>query len=191
MSDAERPSSEPVEVIERAVLRLLPHALRAFLLRHHELIKFAVVGATTFVFDMAIYYGLILTALETKHTTAKIVSGILATVLSYILNREWSFKHRGGRQRHHEALLFFAISGIGVLLAAAPIWVAHNLCGLAQDKSLRIGAMDFALGYIIGNFLQMAFRFWALRKFAYPVVLDELPSERGPQGPKTPSPLAP
>ncbi|EFV11834.1 GtrA family protein [Segniliparus rugosus] len=177
MSDTDHQSHEPAEVIERAVLRLLPGPLQRFLVRHHELIKFAVVGATTFVFDMAIYYGLIFTALDTKHTTAKVVSGILATVLSYILNSEWSFKHRGGRQRHHEALLFFVISGIGVLLAAAPIWVAHNLCGLAQDKSLRIGVIDFMLAYVIGNFLQMAFRFWALRKFAYPVLLDELPPE--------------
>lgn len=172
MSDTDHQPAEPAEVIERTVLRLLPRPVQAFLLRHHELIKFAVVGATTFLFDMVVYYSLILTALETKHTTAKVLSGVLATVLSYILNSEWSFKHRGGRQRHHEALLFFVISGIGVLLAAAPIWVAHNLCGLAQDKSLRIGVIDFVLAYIIGNFLQMAFRFWALRKFAYPVVLD-------------------
>ncbi len=72
------------------------------------------------IFDLAIFYSLSLTILEEKPVVAKVLSGILATVLSYILNREWSFKNRGGRERHHEALLFFTISGIGVLLAAAP-----------------------------------------------------------------------
>jgi len=28
--------------------------------------------------------------------------------------------------------------------------------------------IDFVLNYIIGNLLQMAFRFWALRRFAFP-----------------------
>ncbi|MGL6234515.1 MAG: GtrA family protein [Segniliparus sp.] len=178
MSDAANPSHEPVEVIERAVLRLLPRPLQAFLLRHHEIIKFAVVGATTMVFDMAVYYALIFTVMPTKPTVAKIFSGVLATVLSYILNSEWSFKHRGGRQRHHEALLFFGISGIGALLGAAPLWVANNLFHIRHGGSwLHTVLIDFVLAYIIGNFLQMVFRFWALRKFAYPALLDELPPE--------------
>lgn len=50
---------------------------------------------------------------------AKIISGVLATILSYVLNREWAFKNRGGHQVHHEALLFFGITGIGVGLQAA------------------------------------------------------------------------
>ena len=39
------------------------------------------------------------------------ISGIVAVIASYVLNREWSFRDRGGRERHHEALLFFAFSG--------------------------------------------------------------------------------
>lgn len=139
-------------------------------LRHSELIKFAIVGATTMVFDLAIFYSLSLTVLESKPVVAKVFSGIMATILSYILNREWSFKNRGGRERHHEALLFFTISGVGVLLAAAPLWIANNIFdvreGHASLTSLII--IDFVLNYIIGNLLQMFFRFWALRRFAFP-----------------------
>ena len=43
---------------------------------------------------------------------------------SYILNREWSFRDRGGRERHHEALLFFVVSGVGVVLAMVPLWIS-------------------------------------------------------------------
>jgi putative flippase GtrA len=139
-------------------------------LRHHELIKFAIVGGTTMIFDLAIFYSLSLTILEEKPVVAKVLSGILATVLSYILNREWSFKNRGGRERHHEALLFFTISGIGVLLAAAPLWIANNVFDIraSQENLTTLVVVDFVLNYIIGNLLQMVFRFWALRRFAFP-----------------------
>ncbi|GAA3687716.1 GtrA family protein [Gordonia hankookensis] len=138
-------------------------------MRHHELIKFALVGGTTFVFDLAIFYLLTFTVLEPKPVVARIISGTLATILNYILNREWAFKNRGGRERHHEALIFFVISGVGVILAAAPLWVANNVFDLRSNLSVtELVIVDFVLGFLIGNLLQMAFRFWALRKFAFP-----------------------
>lgn len=146
-----------------------PGPAQRLVMRHHELIKFALVGGTTMVIDMAIFYGLVWTVLEQKPVVAKIISGVVATIASYILNREWAFKHRGGREMHHEALLFFVISGIGVVLQAAPIFVANNVFSSREHLSLTATAiLDFFLNYIVGNLLQMAFRFWALRKFAFP-----------------------
>ncbi|MAU83236.1 GtrA family protein [Gordonia sp. Z-3] len=155
--------------IDELVARL-PEPVRRLAMQHHELIKFALVGGTTFVFDLVIFYALTFTVLEPKPVVARIISGTLATILSYILNREWAFKNRGGRERHHEALLFFAISGIGVILAAAPLWVANNVFELRSNvTTTELVVLDFVLGFLIGNLLQMAFRFWALRKFAFPV----------------------
>ncbi|WAC54845.1 GtrA family protein [Gordonia sp. SL306] len=157
--------------IDELVARL-PAPVRQVAMRHHELIKFALVGGTTFVFDLAIFYLLTFTVLEPKPVVARIISGTLATILNYILNREWAFKNRGGRERHHEALIFFVISGVGVILAAAPLWVANNVFDLRSNLSVtELVIVDFVLGFLIGNLLQMAFRFWALRKFAFP---DEL-----------------
>src|SRR3954454_7243877 len=98
-----------------------PKPGRAVLFEHRELLKFAVVGGTTFVIDNGIWYLLKLTILEDKPVTAKIIAIIVATIVSYVLNREWSFRTRGGRERHHEAALFFLISGIGVALNSAPL----------------------------------------------------------------------
>ncbi len=151
------------------VIAACPEPIRRLAMRHHELIKFALVGGTTFIVDMAIYYALTFSILESKPVIAKIISGVVATILSYILNREWAFKNRGGRERHHEALLFFAISGIGVILSAAPLWLANNVFMMRENISgVELLVIDFGLNYIIGNLLQMAFRFWALRKFAFP-----------------------
>ena len=151
----------------------MPRPIRPFADRHHELIKFAIVGATTFVIDSAIFYTLKLTILEPKPVTAKVISGIVAVIASYVLNREWSFRDRGGRERHHEALLFFGFSGVGVLLSMAPLWFSSYVLELrVPHVSLTIeNIADFVAAYVIGNLLQMAFRFWAFRRWVFP---DEL-----------------
>src|SRR6202048_1835652 len=153
-----------------ATIARLPRLVRPAAERHHELIKFAIVGATTFVIDSAIFYTLKLTVLEPKPVTAKIISGIVAVIASYILNRQWSFRDRGGRERHHEALMFFAVSGVGVLLSMAPLWFSSYVLQLrVPDGSLTVeNIADFISAYIIGNLLQMAFRFWAFRRWVFP-----------------------
>ncbi|HOB48218.1 MAG TPA: GtrA family protein [Mycobacterium sp.] len=153
-----------------ATIDRLPQPLRPFAERHHELIKFAIVGATTFIIDSAIFYTLKLTILEPKPVTAKVIAGIVAVIASYILHREWSFRDRGGRERHHEALLFFAFSGVGVVLSMAPLWFSSYVLGLrVPEVSLTVeNVADFISAYIIGNLLQMAFRFWAMRRWVFP-----------------------
>ena len=159
-----------------ATIARLPRPIRPYAERHHELIKFAIVGGTTFVIDSAIFYTLKLTILEPKPVTAKVIAGIVAVIASYVLNREWSFRDRGGRERHHEALLFFAFSGVGVLLSMAPLWISSYVLQLRVPMvSLTAeNIADFISAYLIGNLLQMAFRFWAFRRWVFP---DELRSQ--------------
>ena len=144
--------------------------MQPYLLRHHELIKFAIVGGTTFIIDSTIFYTLKLTILESKPVTAKVIAGIVAVIASYVLNREWSFRDRGGRERHHEALLFFAFSGVGVVLSMAPLWFSSYVLQLREPMvTLTVeNIADFISAYIIGNLLQMAFRFWAFRRWVFP-----------------------
>jgi putative flippase GtrA len=153
-----------------ATIARLPRVVRPYAERHHELIKFAIVGGTTFIIDSAIFYTLKLTILEPKPVTAKIISGIVAVIASYILNREWSFRDRGGRERHHEALLFFGVSGVGVVLSMAPLYVSSYVLELrVPSVSLTMeNIADFISAYVIGNLLQMAFRFWAFRRWVFP-----------------------
>ena len=152
------------------VVRRIPQPFRDIALRHSELIKFAIVGGTTFVIDSAIFYTLKLSILAEKPVTAKIIAGVIAVIASYILNREWSFKNRGGRERAHEAVLFFGVSGVGVVLSFIPLYISSYVFNLRQpDVSLTVeNIADFVSAYVIGNILQMAFRFWAMRRFVFP-----------------------
>jgi putative flippase GtrA len=126
-----------------------------------------------------IFYTLKLTILEPKPVTAKVISGIVAVIASYILNREWSFRDRGGRERSHEALLFFGVSGVGVLLSMAPLWFSSYVLGLRVPNVTLTAEniADFISAYVIGNLLQMAFRFWALRRWVFPDEMDRDPEK--------------
>ena len=169
-----------VSFVDEAMNRV-PQPFRALLLRHSELVKFAIVGG-----DSGIFYTLKLTVLEEKPVTAKIIAGIVAVICSYILNREWSFKNRGGRERAHEAFLFFFVSGIGVVLSFIPLYISSYVFGLrVPEVSLTVeNIADFISAYVIGNLLQMAFRFYCFKRFVFPeetgpdTALDGLTDER-------------
>lgn len=159
------------------VLAHVPAPLRAVLLKHRELLKFAIVGGTTFVIDNGIWYLLKFTILEDKPVTAKVIAIIVATIVSYVLNREWSFRTRGGRERHHEAALFFLISGIGVGLNSLPLYVSRYVLQFEEPHVSRLvqEVADFASGSLIGMLLAMFFRFWAFKRWVFP---DELGGRR-------------
>ncbi|MEV6361504.1 GtrA family protein [Nocardia asteroides] len=161
------------------VVSALPPRLRELAFRHQELIKFAIVGATTFVIDSGLFYLLKWTVLAEKPVTAKIISGVVAVIASYILNREWSFKNRGGREKHHEALLFFGVSGIGVILSNIPLWISSYVFDLRQPNVsfLVENVADFISAFVIGNLLQMAFRFWAMRRWVFPDEMNDIVAE--------------
>jgi len=145
--------------------------VREPLYRHKELVKFAFVGGTTFVIDTALFLLLKHTVLPEKPIISKVIATMVATVVSYVLNREWSFRTRGGRVRHHEAALFFLISGIGILVTAAPLAVSRYVLDLWTVRGASPFTQEFAdfiSAQIIGTLLAMAFRWWAFRRYVFP-----------------------
>jgi len=134
------------------------------------LLKFAIVGGTTFFIDNGLWFLLKLTVLDTKPITAKAISVIIATIVSYVLNREWSFRTRGGRERHHEAALFFLVSGLGVGINILPLWLSRHLFGLQAPfvPVMTEEIADFVSGSIIGMLLATGFKFWAMRRWVFP-----------------------
>ncbi|HEV7650154.1 MAG TPA: GtrA family protein [Actinophytocola sp.] len=135
-----------------------------------EVVRFLVVGAVCNATTTVLNYALKYTVLTGRPVTALTIAVLVATAFSYVLSREWSFRTRGGRERHHEVVLFLVISGIGVALNAAPLYVSRYVLGLAEP---RVGLVtqevaDFVSGIVIGSLVAMVFRFWALRKWVFP-----------------------
>jgi putative flippase GtrA len=152
------------------VLARLPKPLRDKLVKHKELLKFAVVGIVCFVVTNVVNYGLKFTILNDNPVSALAIAVIIATIVSYVLNREWSFRTRGGRERQHEAALFFLISGLGVVINSAPLFVSRYVLMLEVPHVTLLvqEAADFMSGIILGTLLAMVFRWWAFRKWVFP-----------------------
>ncbi|QFZ24847.1 GtrA family protein [Saccharothrix syringae] len=146
----------------RRALGRLPEPLRFLINKHRELIRFAAVGGTTFLIDNGIWYALKLTFLDDKVVTAKAIAVLVAVIASYVLSREWSFHTRGGRERHHEAALFFLVSGIGIGVNLLPLYVSRHVFDLHSEVA------DFLSGSVLGMLLATGFKFWAMRKFVFP-----------------------
>ena len=152
------------------LLSRLPWSIRNLLLKYSEFLRFAIVGGITFVIDTALFATLKLTILEPKPVTAKIIAALVATVASYVLNREWSFNARGGRERHHEAALFFLISAIALGLSALPLAFSRYGLGLQVPEVSRAvqEIADFASAQVLGTLLGTVFRWWAFRRYVFP-----------------------
>ena len=145
--------------------------------KYRELAKFLVVGGTSYVVDVGLFSLLSHTILENKVITAKAISILVATILSYILNREWSFSRRGGREKHHEAMLFFLVNGIALGLNLVPLALSQYVFGFntTNYSQLTVTVMNFISANVIGTILGMGFRFWAYRKWVFPEELTPHP----------------
>lgn len=157
------------------LLGAVPQRYREVAVRHRELVKFALVGATTWVIDTAIFLvlkntGLLGLAAEPKPLTAKVIAVVVATAVSYVLIREWSFRTRGGRGRSREAGLFFLISAVAVVVYTLPLAVSRYVLDLKEPAVglLTQEIADFVSGQVLGVLLGMAFRWWAFRRYVFP-----------------------
>ena len=127
--------------------------------------RFSVVGAFGFVADVG-GFNLLRYAggegpLHAYPLTAKVISGVLATVVAWLGNRYWTFRHSRREKAHHEFLLFALVAGLGTLIAMSCLWVSHYLLALTSPLADNISANVIGLG------LALTFRFWAYRRHVF------------------------
>ncbi len=127
---------------------------------YREMIKFGVVGLMAFIIDIGLANLLWHTVLSDKVTTAKIISGAVATLFSWVGNRQWTFRHRRSRPAHHEVVLFFGVNGIALVISAITLYVSHYGFGFSTILADNVAT-------ILGIGLGTLFRFWAYRKFVF------------------------
>ena len=127
---------------------------------YREMFKFGVVGALAFVIDLGLANLLWHTVLEDRVTTAKIISGLVATLFSWVGNRQWTFRHRRSRPAHHEVALFFGVNLIALGIATATLALSHYGLGFTSTLADNIAT-------IVGIGLGTLFRFWTYRRFVF------------------------
>ncbi|KAA0023489.1 GtrA family protein [Antrihabitans cavernicola] len=157
--------------LNQHIVDRIPEGWLATLVKHAEALKFLIVGGICFVVTFVLFFGLKWTVLHDKPVTANVIAVLVATVLSYVLNREWSFTQRGGRQRHHEAALFFVVAGIGMAINQVPLYISSYVFHLrTPNVSVFVeNIADFVSTSLIGTLLAMAFRWWAMRRYVFPI----------------------
>lgn len=125
-----------------------------------EAAKFGVVGAIAFIIDVGGFNLLFHGPLSGRLTSSRIISGVLATLVAWLGNRFWTFRHRANRKVHHEALLFFLVNGVGLLIGLGWLNLTFNVLGLTS-------ALWVNLNNVFGIGLATLFRFWAYRRFVF------------------------
>jgi len=125
-----------------------------------ELAKFGVVGVVNIFIDMGLYNLLIAGPMSTKITTAKIVSGSVATVFAWVGNRYWTFRHRHNRPVHHEVVLFLVVNGIALGISAVWVAFAHYTLNMEGRFWLNVNAI-ISIGW------GTIFRFWAYKQVVF------------------------
>ncbi len=136
--------------------------LRALL---HEAAKFGVVGGLGFVVDVGIFNLLRFAGdpgvLEHKPLTAKAISVAVATVVTYLGNRHWTWAERQRSGAGREVALFFVLNGIGMAIALGCLAVSHYVLDLTSPLADNVSAN------VVGLVLGMIFRFWSYRTFVF------------------------
>lgn len=130
-----------------------------------QLGKFGVVGLIALVVDVG-GFNLVRFAggrglLYEWPIAAKLLSASAATVVSWLGNRYWTFRHQRRSDAKREFVLFVVMCVIGTALALICLAVSHYVLRFTSPLADNISAN------VIGLALGTAFRFWAYRTHVF------------------------
>lgn len=138
-----------------------------------EAVKFLAIGGAGYVVDVGVFNVLRLGVLSDKPLTAKVLSVVAATLVTYTGNRIWTFRHRRRSGVAREYVLFFLLNGVGMAIAVAVLAISHYGLGLTSPLADNIAAN------VVGLLLGSAFRFWSYRRWVFRA--HDLPVEPAPR----------
>ncbi len=133
----------------------------------HEILKFGIVGGIGFVVQLGVTDVLHL-KLGVGPLTAILIGYVMATVVTFLGNRHWAFKHRQGKGLQHETLLFIVLNVIGLGIQEGVVAIVHY--GLHDTSGLAYNVAN-----IVGIGLGTLFRLWSYRKWVF-LAVEEAPS---------------
>lgn len=133
-----------------------------------EAMRFGVVGAVGFVVDVSLFNFLRFWGnpshpgpLQDKPLTAKVISVAVATLVTYMGNRHWTWAKRERSGARREVALFFFFNAVGMAIALACLAISHYVLNYRSPLADNVSANG------IGLVLGMIFRFWSYRTFVF------------------------
>jgi putative flippase GtrA len=125
-----------------------------------QFVRFGVIGVGVTLVDVAVFNLLLTTSLSGRPIPAKIITVLVATVVAYVGNRNWTFRGPTGRTRGGFTL-FLLVNLIALAVPAASLAVSHHVLGLRSVLADNISAN------VVGSPLAVVFRFWTYRRFIF------------------------
>jgi putative flippase GtrA len=92
--------------------------------------------------------------------TSVIVPTVASTLVSYVANRFWTFRHRDSDGSGREVVIFFTLNGIGNAIQVASTGFTFYTLGLH-------GGVAYNAALLAGLVLAAAFRYWSYRKWIF------------------------
>jgi putative flippase GtrA len=132
-----------------------------------EATKFGIVGLTgvglqVVAFNVLRYAGPgHVGVLEARPITAQVLAIGLATVVTYLGNRYWTYQHRARGSVARELPVFVLLNAIAIGIGALCLALSHYVLGLTSPLA------DNLSGNVIGLGLGTLFRFWSYRRFVF------------------------
>lgn len=129
--------------------------------------RFGVVGAATYLLDVAVYNYLVFGVLggagplADHPLVAKTISVSLAAAVTWLGNRVWTFRHGRRRRLSHEIPVFVLVNVGGLLIAVGTLGVSRHILGFDSQLADNISAN------VVGFALASAFRFWGYRRLVF------------------------
>jgi putative flippase GtrA len=146
---------------------LLDRARGAIDVLVREMLKFGMVGAVAFVIDLGGYNLLVFGPGQVfgaenldKPLTARVISASVATLVAWVGNRLWTFRHRRNRPAHHELGLFIGFNVVAMVIGVTCLGFSRYVLDLHTQLADNVTN-------ILGIGLGTLFRFWTYRKFVF------------------------
>jgi len=124
-----------------------------------ELIKFGLIGAIAAVVDLGTA-GYLQGAHVVGPLSAKAISTALATIVSYLGNRYWTFRHRDNHAPLRQWVVFIALNLVGLAIALAVIAFTYYTLGYH-------GSLAYNAAQLVGTGLATVFRYWSYKKWVF------------------------
>ncbi|MEW2496022.1 GtrA family protein [Streptomyces nodosus] len=123
-----------------------------------EVAKFGVVGGSGVAVNFLVF-NFLLHALRWAPMTATVLASVVAMGTNYLGFRFFAYRDRASRTRQ-QIVLFFAFSGIGVVMESALFYIGYHGLGMS-------GALGSNLAKALSIVLASAFRFLVYRTWVF------------------------